>query len=310
MKLPLILILTVLTANTSAEPITANTGAVASGVPAPVDRLITDTRVEYTVENIYTEIKAGKKERAELLFMAAKRGYSNACLYAGYMFDHGIAVKQNAEKAFKWFQACSTKHPIAAYDLAVMYAEGRGTSKDMGQAIKWFKASWPALRAQPPQIAIRLAYYYDQQKDWAEAWDWAERASDMNNKKHGDYLMAKMLANGFGRPVDIPQALNRANNALRAYNHNAAALIAWIYASGRTDETNEKAMEMACAYESIGTIMKSGTTGGVNHYCAGLADDAKGRAQKFATMFTANQRQPAPIDFTSTLDGKEPQFKS
>lgn len=310
MKLVMMLMLVVTATSAVAEPILDGAESSVPRVEVPTDKTIADTRVENTVENIYAEIKAGKNDRADLLFVAAKRGYSNACLYAGYMFDHSIAVQKNPEKAFAWFKSCATRNPVAAYDLAVLYAEGRGTTKNMELAVKWFKVSWPALKGLTPQTAVRLAYYYEHQKAWSDAWDWAEKASMYaNNKKHGDYLMAKMLTYGYGQQVDISQALIRANNSVRAFNPNAATLVAWIFASGRTEATKEKSMEMACAYESIAGLMKSKDSFTTGNYCGGLDEDAKSRAEDFAKKWMADQKQPPVMDFSSTLDGKEPQFK-
>lgn len=292
-------------ASAPASGVVAATGGD-TAVKAPV---ITDARVQYTVENIYTEIKAKKMDRAELLFAAAKRGYPNACLYAGYMFDNGIGVKKNPEKAFAWFKSCAKNHPVAAYDLAVLYAEGRGTTKDMDKAVKWFKLSWPSLKGNTPQTAIRLAYYYLHKKDWSSAWYWADIATNVNNKKHGDYIMATILAHGYGRQQDIPTALVKANNAMTSYNPNGASLLAWIYGTGKTDEPKEKALEMACAYESIAAMMDA-RLNRLIRYCGGdISAETRQRGENFAKNYMATQKAPVPMDFTSTLDGREAQFK-
>lgn len=308
---PLLLVVgLILTLDAFAEqPVEPNAADKAATV-IPPELTVTDARVEYTVENIYAEIKQNKLERAELLFAAARRGYSNACLYAGNMFDKGIAVKKNPEKAFAWFKSCANRNPIAAYDLAVLYAEGRGVPKDMDMAIKWFKGSWPSLKAHVPQSAIRLAYFYMRQKDWNSAWEWASAASIANNKKHGDYLMAKILANGYGRQEDLSQALILANNSLHSFNPNAGLLIAWIYAAGKTDETRDKALEMACGYETIAAMIDTKTNRGT-HYCVGeLTAERKMRAEEFAKSYMADQKAPVPMDFVSTFDGSEAQFKN
>lgn len=288
----------------SGVPETAGTGVAVKAQPT-----ITDARVDYTVENIYLEIKAKKMERAELLFAAARRGYANACTYAGYMFDNGLGVKKSPEKAFAWFNACAQNSPVASYDLAVLYAEGRGTNKDMEKAVKFFKQSWPSLKGQTPQTAVRLAYYYMKKKDWTSAWYWADVASNINNKKHGDYIMAKILANGYDRQQDIPSALVKATNAMNSYNPNAALLMAWIYGTGKTDEPREKALEMACSYEMIAAIMDSRSNRGAR-FCEGeISAESKQRGENFAKNYMATQKAPVPMDFTATLDGHEEQFK-
>jgi len=143
----------------------------ADTVATPDVKSFEDARIEANIDNIYLEIKSGKLDNIELVFLGAKRGYANACLYVGYMFENGIGVVRSSDKAFMWFKSCSAKNPYAAYNLGVLYAEGRGTQKIWILAVSNLKASWPALKTQVPQIAIRLAYYYHSRKLWDEAWD-------------------------------------------------------------------------------------------------------------------------------------------
>ncbi|WP_268808418.1 tetratricopeptide repeat protein [Oceanospirillum multiglobuliferum] len=56
------------------------------------------------------------------------------------MYHSGIGVKQDPEKAFRWFKkAAEQGNTKAQYNLGLMYRSGLGVEQDMVKAVMWFK---------------------------------------------------------------------------------------------------------------------------------------------------------------------------
>ena len=60
----------------------------------------------------------------------------------GYMFEHGIDMKQDNAEAFKWYsRAAENGNPCAQYYGAIMILNGVITDKDTCLAMKWLRRS-------------------------------------------------------------------------------------------------------------------------------------------------------------------------
>lgn len=276
---------------------------------AEVEKPVDETRVDALVSIINDELKAKNFTRAKLVFLAAKKGNPKACNLVGWMFDNGVAVKKDSGKALKWFDACSKRNPVAAYNAGVLFAEGRGTERNPVKMIEYFKRAsalgGSGMRSLVPQIPIRLAHHYHHEKAYGDAWEWAEKAADVDSR-HGRYLVARMLAEKTAPYSDDARARGYLTDAMEAGSAPAASMMAWSYATGRL---TEKDPILAYEHELIAYKIDP------RHYAqpkygTGLSDELKKQAESMASNWRSTHREATPMDFTSTLDGTEKQFSS
>lgn len=277
--------------------------------PPNAEKPVDEARIDALVSIIDEELKAKNFTRAKLIFLAAKKGNPKACNLVGWMFDNGVAVKKDSGKALKWFEACSTRSPLASYNAGVLFAEGRGTEKNPVKMIEYFKQAsslgGPGMRSLVPQIPIRLAYHFHHEKAYGDAWEWAEKAADVDSR-HGRYLVARMFVEKTAPYSDDARARGYLTDAMESGSAPAAAMMAWSYATGRL---TEKDPVLAVEHELIAYKIDP------LHYpqqrfTAGLSDEQKKKAELMATNWRATHREATPMDFTSTLDGTEKQFSS
>lgn len=278
--------------------------------PSP-DHVFDVARVDMLVDSIRQDIVSKKMDRAPLLVIAAKQGNAKACNLLGWMFDNGVGtMKKEPAKAIKWFESCSRQNPIASYNTGVLYLEGRGVDKNTQKGIDYLKRAWViggvSFHGQIPQIPIRLAYYYRKQQANSDAWDWAERAATVN-AKHGKYLVARMLIEKTTPMTDDAKALEFLNAAVEAYSAPAASLLAWGYGTGRF---GDKDYVLAQQYEFIAAKIdpRQGPVA-ATRWSGRLKGEEKQKAELTANSWASSHKQPLPMDFVSTLNGLEEQFK-
>jgi TPR repeat protein len=264
------------------------------------------------VDSIRQDVINKKTDRIPLLVIAAQKGNGKACNLLGWMFDNGIGTtKKEPAKALKWFESCSRQNMIASYNAGVMYIEGRGVDKDTQKGMAYLKRAWVVggvnFHPQMPQIPIRLAYFYrKQQQAGTDAWDWAERASDVN-ARHGKYLVARMLMEKSAPTTDDVKAQRFLNAAVEAYSAPAASLLAWGYGTGRF---GDKDYVLAQQYEYIaGKIDPQLAPVAAVKWAGRVKEDGKQKAEALANNWMSIHKPPKPIDFVSTLNGLEDQFK-
>lgn len=283
----------------------------AGDLSAPAQsRTLDDAKMDMLVSDIQQEIKNKKFERAPLLFNAAKKGSAKACNQVGWLFEHGITVKQNSSKALMWFMSCAKANPLAAYNAGVLYSEGRGTAKDKEKAVMLFKLAsetgGPGFRALVPQLPIRLAYHFQKLKETGDALAWAEKAADVDAKQ-GKYLVARMMIDGTAPYSDDVRAREYLHASIEAGNGAAAALLSWCYGTGKSAEKNYL---LAREYELIAAKLdpRNIPTKGSN-WENRLSKDERDKANGFANNWMATHKTPAPMNFVATLDGTEAQFR-
>lgn len=73
----------------------------------------------------------------------AESGQVEAQRYLGQMYDKGLGVPQNFQKAISWYKrAAKQKDPAAQYHLGLKYANGHGVQEDQFKAYIWFAISF------------------------------------------------------------------------------------------------------------------------------------------------------------------------
>ena len=129
----------------------------------------------FSIGMIYYEKFPKQKHKGfEWFYQAAKSNHREAQYYTGLCYQQGIGVEKDIELAIYWYQQAALKneknalyhlamllmkqkdrnmenifqlllqaaredHPLAQYNLGVMYQKGDGTNMDMHQSIYWYE---------------------------------------------------------------------------------------------------------------------------------------------------------------------------
>ncbi len=76
----------------------------------------------------------------ELLKMAVKQDYPQACSLLGTLHFEGKFVEQNLSKGMKYLRmAASSNDPVALHNLAIAYKKGMGVKEDSQRAAAYFE---------------------------------------------------------------------------------------------------------------------------------------------------------------------------
>lgn len=71
---------------------------------------------------------------------AANEGHSDSQFNIGLMYEQGIGVGKDPEKAIYWYgKSAAQGNSNAQYNLAVLYENGIGTPKDYAKANSWYR---------------------------------------------------------------------------------------------------------------------------------------------------------------------------
>jgi TPR repeat protein len=82
------------------------------------------------------------KEIFETFKKAAEQGNDKAQNNLGVCYANGLGVKQDLEKAAKWWtKAAQQGYASAQNNLGVCYENGLGVKQDLEKAAKWYTAA-------------------------------------------------------------------------------------------------------------------------------------------------------------------------
>ena len=111
----------------------------------------------------------GKYQTALRLFRElAEQGQVHSQRMIGNIYDKGLGVPQNFDKAVHWYSKAATqKDPAAQYHLGLKYANGHGVEKDPMEAYIWFAISFNngyELAAYPLRVLNKSLSTIDRQE--------------------------------------------------------------------------------------------------------------------------------------------------
>ena len=97
------------------------------------------------------------EEVVKWLHLAASQGNSDAMMFLGYRFSHGLGVTQDYSAAAYWFHRSATSGDhISMVALGLLYAAGRGVPQDWAAAVRW----WQRASGKAPLASRFLADAY------------------------------------------------------------------------------------------------------------------------------------------------------
>lgn len=72
----------------------------------------------------------------------AEAGDKKAQLLLGLMYDNGLGIEQNYQRAAHWYRrAAEQGQPRAQFNLGLMYESGEGIKRDQAAAVGWVRKS-------------------------------------------------------------------------------------------------------------------------------------------------------------------------
>jgi len=128
----------------------------------------------------------------------AEQGVADAEYKLGMVYDTGIGLERNAERAVYWYQRAAGKgHVHAQHNLAVAYANGDGVGLDYQQALHWWQRAAAAGNADS-QYNLGIVYAMGihgvkRDIDMAKKW-WREAA--IKGDAMAQYNLGTIYVNG------------------------------------------------------------------------------------------------------------------
>jgi TPR repeat protein len=147
------------------------------------------------------------KKALRLLENAAKLGHARAQFNLAVMYENGIGVLANPQKAFEWYgRAAAQGNVDAQFNLGVAYTLGEVVTKNYDKALDWYHKA--AAQGQS-DAQNNLGVMYDNGVGVAQNAKLAERwfcFAINHDNAHAQYNLGKKYARGFGVTKNVPMA--------------------------------------------------------------------------------------------------------
>ncbi len=178
-----------------------------------------------------------KNYAAQLLEKAGWLGDSYAQNDIGYLYEKGIGVEQNYEKAKVWYQRAALKNfAIAQYNLALLYKNNKlNTGVDFDKSFFWFQAA-SAKGDEKSHYQLGLAYKNGQGTavDLAKACALFVKAGELTEALYERGFCAKQ---GIDQEANLSEAMRLWEQAAKAGSTAAAYELGMSYFEELEDNT-------------------------------------------------------------------------
>src|SRR5277367_1878958 len=143
----------------------------------------------------------------KLLRASAAQGNASAEYRLGYLYEHGLDVSRDYEKARENYLAAAQQgHSSAENNLASLYQRGQGVPKNLAKAYEWYLSS--AGHGNPVgQCNLASMYYLGNgiPRDYKEAARWFRAAAD-SGSADAQNSMGVLYYKGLGVTADYSEA--------------------------------------------------------------------------------------------------------
>lgn len=164
---------------------------------------------------------------------AAEQGHPLAQYNMGVMYYNGYGVAKDYTQAVSWYQkAAKQQHSLAQNNLAIMTLRGLGTTKSSSEAISWFRKSI-ALDNAKAQYNFGLMYLNGEgiKQSFGEALNWFLKAAAQDHDSAMNNL-GLMYFRGMGVKKDPEQALSWFRKAAELGNAQGQFSLGLMYGKG------------------------------------------------------------------------------
>jgi TPR repeat protein len=170
----------------------------------------------------------------------AAQGDPDAMTKVGQLYELGLGVKRDFDKAAEWYtKAAQLGFVVAQYNLANLYYDGRGVSRDKKQAARWYTA---AAQGGHAKAQFYLAQMYmdgdgiDENKETGLSWFQKAAALGLPDAQHE---LGRRLIFGDDVAADPTKGTDLVLKAAEQRYAKAQILIADCYWKGRGVAKNE-----------------------------------------------------------------------
>jgi TPR repeat protein len=206
-----------------------------------------------------------------MLQKAADQNLSRATTVLGEIYEFGIGVSNDEERAFAMYKkAADRQDPAAMYHLGKMYLEGKGVRPDIDLAINWFEKAAGAgeSRAMISMGSIYLDNIYGKPKDIKKGLGWYEKAAESGSAE-GMFRLSVLYLSGDLGYQDINQVKYWVQKAAVEGHGKAAYLLSLFYIHPDVDpKDRDEVLGRFWQMEAKMAGEKVGSTGG--DYLPGL----------------------------------------
>lgn len=151
-----------------------------------------------------------KKNYAEAIALwtpLAENGHAGAQYNLARMYDRGVGVAENDEKATMWYaRAAELGFSPAVLQLGMNYIEGEGVAQDIDRGLGLLRQAAADGNAEAEyQLGMLYRDGDDIHKDYAEAMKWYLTAAAQGHSE-AQYMIGFMYGSGYGVPQDFVMA--------------------------------------------------------------------------------------------------------
>lgn len=215
-----------------------------------------------------------KQDGLNQLEQLATQGHLMAQFALGLLYDKGLNVQQDYEKAVKWYlKAAEQEDAKAQNNLGAMYYYGKGVDQNNNKAVKWYQKSAEQGNA-IAQYNLGSMYHYGQgvTQSNQNAVKWYRKAAEQNHVK-AQYHLGVIYEDGINGEPNTEEAVIWYKKAATQGNIKAQVNLGMIYYS--KDDNGSQNFDMA-AYWFREAAQKNSAIAQYNlgvMYEGGLGDD-------------------------------------
>lgn len=185
-------------------------------------------------------VSANADDEITAMKKAALSGDAEAQCELGASYDRGDGVKENKEKAFKWYcRAAEQGHIAAQFNVGLMYAEGEGVQPNDKLAFEWFQK---AAGQDDPDAQFMLGHMYKSGryvlKDKFKAAEWFEKSAGHGNSD-AQFMLGQMYRRGNGVTKNKVKAVELWREAANQHHPLAQNSLALMYQFGKGVKKNQ-----------------------------------------------------------------------
>ncbi|MFB0916313.1 MAG: tetratricopeptide repeat protein, partial [Burkholderiaceae bacterium] len=185
----------------------------------------------------------------------AKSGDAFAQSNIGYLYEHGLGVRQSYVEALEWYRRAANQNLAQAQlNIGTLYFYGYGVERNAREAVRWFRQS-AKQDLKDAQYMMGVAHFEGQgaMASAPIALEWFVKASKQNHP-NAQLMAANMYINGDTGKVDAFAAHVWAD--LAALGGNTEASLVRDYASFKL-ERSEIATATEVAKQCLATAFKT-----------------------------------------------------
>ena len=191
--------------------------------------------------NLGVVVKEDKEKAFKWTLESAEQGYASAQGNVAQMYEFGAGVKEDKEKAFKWVLESARKgYAPAQAKVAKMYEFGEGVKEDKAKAFKWIlESARQGYAIAQHKVAVMYLDGIGVKKNKKQSFDWMLKSARQGYDL-AQHTVAVMYLDGIGVKQNIKQAFDWMLKSAMQGDDLAQYKVAVMYLNGIGVKKNKK----------------------------------------------------------------------